>query len=345
MLPLVVGVAVPLALLVEVFLAPGNTRLMPYDTKSPLLEPLHRNRPVLRSLSDRSDRVWTFFLGDMGDVSEKLASVFRFRSISDVEILTLRRQREYFSYLFWGALEPNRANRKGQSQNIFYGYYNILAPGIDVAGVVERSRLVELAAARHLLVPRTAVYTPGVQAYIEGKGLRPVDVSDPQIVLFEQPRALPRVIVTHRAERAPEPRLLLAAISRSDFDPRELSYIEGDPSALGPFAPATGRETTRIVHDGLHRVVIEAELTSPGLLVLADSYYPGWQARVDGERVPIVATNHLFRGIAVPAGHHSVEFDYRPSSLRSGAAASLVGLAVLAWLVISAWRRRDPVAP
>ena len=63
--------------------------------------------------------------------------------------------------------------------------------------------------------------------------------------------------------------------------------------------------------------------------MLADSYFPGWQATVDGEPVEIHPANHLFRGVIVPAGQHRVRFAYRPRSLMLGTAASGVGVAVL----------------
>lgn len=69
-----------------------------------------------------------------------------------------------------------------------------------------------------------------------------------------------------------------------------------------------------------------------GLLVLSDQYYPGWQATLDGQTVPIVRTDTLFRGVCVPAGDHTVRFDYRPQPLMIGLALSVLGW--LAWAVL-----------
>ena len=74
----------------------------------------------------------------------------------------------------------------------------------------------------------------------------------------------------------------------------------------------------------------------PGVVILSDSYYPGWQATVDGEPARIYAANHLFRGVEVGAGVHEVRFIYRPSSIRIGAGLSFVGVIVLVALFIAA---------
>jgi uncharacterized membrane protein YfhO len=69
---------------------------------------------------------------------------------------------------------------------------------------------------------------------------------------------------------------------------------------------------------------------------LADAFYPGWRATVDGAAASVVATNHLFRGVAVQAGTHRIRWEYRPASVTLGAAGSVLG-----WLAIALlWRRK-----
>ena len=52
--------------------------------------------------------------------------------------------------------------------------------------------------------------------------------------------------------------------------------------------------------------------------MLADSYDPGWQARVNGKRAPILRVNGLFRGLYLPEGAHTVVFTYTPASVTIG---------------------------
>jgi hypothetical protein len=70
------------------------------------------------------------------------------------------------------------------------------------------------------------------------------------------------------------------------------------------------------------------------LLVLAESYYPGWMAWVDGAPAEIYRTDIAFRGVAVPAGSHTVRMEFRPAILPISIAVSAgtAGLLGLFWL-------------
>jgi uncharacterized membrane protein YfhO len=64
--------------------------------------------------------------------------------------------------------------------------------------------------------------------------------------------------------------------------------------------------------------------------VLGESYYPGWQARIDnGEPVPVTLTNVSLQGIEVPPGQHRVRFELVSRTLRVGAAISILAAVLL----------------
>lgn len=94
-----------------------------------------------------------------------------------------------------------------------------------------------------------------------------------------------------------------------------------------------------IVVDEAERVVVSVAASSPTWLVLADTFYPGWEAALDGQQVTVRRANGAFRAVEVPAGRHEVAFTYRPLSLRVGAAISGAALAVWMGLVGRVGRR------
>ncbi len=87
-----------------------------------------------------------------------------------------------------------------------------------------------------------------------------------------------------------------------------------------------------IERDEVTRLYLRVESGEAATLVLTDTYYPGWQATLDGETVPIRRVSGAFRGVDVPAGEHEVIFAYRPMSIGIGAAIS-----GLSWLALAAW--------
>jgi uncharacterized membrane protein YfhO len=74
------------------------------------------------------------------------------------------------------------------------------------------------------------------------------------------------------------------------------------------------------------------------LLVMSDTFYPGWRAYVDGQPTSVVRANYALRGICLPAGNHEVVFRFEPVLLRVGIVLSVIGLAVMMTALVMAAR-------
>jgi hypothetical protein len=143
------------------------------------------------------------------------------------------------------------------------------------------------------------------------------------IRLFRVPDPLPRAFVVGESRIGG-----IEALLDPSFDPAR-QVVLSEPH--GPPAPSFHGEA-HIVEWRADRVRLQSEATAPGLLVLVDTYDPGWRARVDGEEVPVLPANVAFRAVPVPAGRHLVELRYRPRSVALGLAlSSLAAVALLAW--------------
>lgn len=99
-------------------------------------------------------------------------------------------------------------------------------------------------------------------------------------------------------------------------------------------APAVGSGRILALRRGAEQVEIEAEASSPALLVVNDAWSPGWTARIDGLEVPILPADVLVRAVPFPAGRHRLTMRYEPPEVLAGLAMSALGvllLLALAW--------------
>ena len=116
--------------------------------------------------------------------------------------------------------------------------------------------------------------------------------------------------------------------------------------------------TCELVARLLDRAIVQAEAAGldPGLLVVADTWMPGWGARVDGLPAPVLRGNYAQRVIPlVEPGRHTIALDYRPPGFVMGCAVTAVS--ALVWILACgvaindrlrrrrSLRRRLPVLP
>jgi hypothetical protein len=256
------------------------------------------------------------------------------KSISDYEPLNQRRQAEYFTYLAEGRLSPKVTGRP------YSGRLKHLSEPTYPGALAERGHLLDVAAVHWFVLQRVATKRGEIARYVEEHGLVEEPLGDPDFALYQNPTALPRAYVVYDLRPAPEPLELMEIMSDRSFDPLVRSYVEG---ARGERVVRMRGRPASIVVDEDTRVELDAELDQDGMLVLSDSFYPGWRATVDGEEQEIHAVNHLFRGVMLPAGRHHVVFEYRPWTLRVGGGIS--SLAVLALLALGLGGRRADELP
>lgn len=142
------------------------------------------------------------------------------------------------------------------------------------------------------------------------------------VKIYERTAAPGRAWLVHNTIAERDPAATLAGLADPRFDPRRVAYVAADLALTGPPA-ALPNEAVRIVSYEAERVHLEADVRAAAVLVLADSFYPGWQATVDGVAAPILRANLMFRAVALSPGRHQIVFSYEPRPWRWGAALSL----------------------
>lgn len=83
------------------------------------------------------------------------------------------------------------------------------------------------------------------------------------------------------------------------------------------------------------KLTYESNSSVDGIAVFSEIYYPlDWEAKIDGQTVPIARVNYVLRALKVPAGKHTIEMVYNtPKSVQTGdkiALASSIGLILFA---------------
>jgi hypothetical protein len=160
--------------------------------------------------------------------------------------------------------------------------------------------------------------------------LHPLDVRGLKLIrefpehysrLYEVMDRVPRTYLASHPIYDQDPMSTLRRMSSESFDP--LTDVVVNASTL--VAPKLSlRGGAKITTYQNNRVQIDAQLSESGILILADAFYPGWKAFVDGKEQNILRANYLFRGVELPAGAHKIEFVYDPLSFRVGLAISLL---------------------
>jgi hypothetical protein len=184
-------------------------------------------------------------------------------------------------------------------------------------------------------VRRVLFNAPGVP----GGGLRDARrVGRSELTIADNPAALPRAFVATAWEASAGLEDSLERVERADRTLlRQRPVLEGVPPSRGTPAEPVAQAIT---HYDDERVEISVVAPSGGYLVLTDTFFPGWEATVDGRQAPILPANAAFRAVAVSPGRHVVEFAYRPSSVRTGMGFTLAGVLALGLASIASVRRR-----
>ncbi len=153
-----------------------------------------------------------------------------------------------------------------------------------------------------------------------------------RFVIQRNAMAMPRAYVVPRAIVLPDhPDVVLSSVA--GLDPRESVVMTFDPLAgrdAGVREPFRAVEWTSNDPD---RPALLVTTRAPGLLVVADTWMPGWTATVDGRPVPVLRGNYAQRVITLPEpGRHEIILEYHPPGLILGCLISLGS--VLAWAIL-----------
>ncbi len=94
------------------------------------------------------------------------------------------------------------------------------------------------------------------------------------------------------------------------------------------------------------KLTYKSQNTHDGFAVFSDSYYKnGWQATIDGQPVKIYKVDYSLRGLKIPAGEHSISFEFKPEVVKKGGQISLWSYIIFIILMLVAvfyhWQQKN----
>jgi hypothetical protein len=288
------------------------------------------------SIAGEYGRHLSFRLPKGQAIKDKDGEIFSRYSVTHYDPLVTQRQAGYFAALEAGSTRFHASPWTDRS--LFMGF-------LSGAPVPERMLLLDLMGTRVVLADARKKFRPAAldvllaDLDLAGRCSVMTEGGPIPVGLYENKKALPRAFLVHRVHAVASPEEAVDRLLEPGFDPYAEAVIEGVPPPLAA-APERSHERVEIASYDPTRVVVRVEAAAPGLLVLGDSYDSNWVATRNGEAIPVVPANGLFRGVAVPRGQSELTFRYRPREFQLGAAISVLAL----FLAVVLWVRRRPTA-
>ena len=141
--------------------------------------------------------------------------------------------------------------------------------------------------------------------------------------MWENRSVLPRAFIVHRAEIVADD-AMLPRLREPDFRPDQVALLSDGLPLVGEDEGI--KDEVVIAEYKPERVVIRVVTNQTGYLILTDTWYPGWEASLDGAGVPIHRADYIFRAVLLQPGTHTVVFEYHPQSFILGAWVSIASV-------------------
>jgi hypothetical protein len=190
-----------------------------------------------------------------------------------------------------------------------------------------------------------------IYARLEGlEGKREDLLKENTIKIYKNRSPLPRAWLV-KDFKVMDSGAMLSRMTSRDFRPGGEVLIEEYPKwtnlpvPVSPFTKGGGGVSggeVEILSESNNGLTLQVKVAGDNLLVLSDTYYPGWKAFVNGKKTKIYRADYNFRAIPLTAGTHRVEFVYDPISFELGAGATLLGIMGCIGIGWAARRRGSP---
>jgi hypothetical protein len=224
-------------------------------------------------------------------------------------------------------------NSKGLATTIFDSGY--VQPGYEVQQLNENQRFYNLLGVRYVIAYSNLT-----------EDLSYPLVYNSEVSIYENPNAYPRAFVVHRYVTAQNYQQAQQILIGLNFDARNEVVLEdptGQLGSAGVIGNATDNQAYVLITNYTpNDVTLNVSSDGSGILILTDTFYPGWKANIDGKPTTIYRADGLVRAVLIGPGVHVVEFNYSPWSFWAGALISTITLLALSGWITFQKRFHDP---
>ena len=185
----------------------------------------------------------------------------------------------------------------------------------------------------------------GTKYVIGGKKSPPADTTfivpvfndDPNVIVYLNTLALPRVNVVQNAVVVGDHESAFEAIHQEDFDPLQTVILETGEA----LQQEAGTTSITILNYDPNRMAFEVSTTNSAYFLISDIFHPHWKATVDGENTSILVADYALRAVPLQPGNHVIEMWFSPPGWIWGFSISIIAwVLLLALITVWFWQRR-----
>ena len=217
----------------------------------------------------------------------------------------------------------------------FYSVYNDDIPGISYTRYAElenyNSPILDLAGVKYLIVAKRNKdgkidkISNEISNKISDEKYKRV-FEDTVTVVLENPTVMPRATLYGNYDIR-ENHLDALRLLSDNYDFRNSIIINKKPA----YEPSikNPKDKIEIISYLPNEVILKTLSSGNTIAMLTDSFYPGWQVEVDGQKAELLLADGIYRAVAVPNGSHTITFSYQPKSFKNGLLISLGSLLII----------------
>jgi len=208
--------------------------------------------------------------------------------------------------------------------NDFTAYESLTPPSMSVfyhRDVPKDSldlRLLGLANVKYVLARSQVIQTTDAHKVFYGNG----------ITIYENMLCKPRAYLVHQCTIVNTDTEISAHLLRKDFDGSIALFAKQDVpenisiSQVGQDSMQSERDSVQVTRSENEEVDISVSTRAKGILILTDTYYPGWKCYANGQKRELCRADGYMRAVMVDPGHSTIVFRFEPDIFIAGATTS-----------------------